>query len=284
MDIKRTIYRALLVIAGAALLALNINSFVYTAGLLPGGFTGVSVLIQEVFLKFFGIKIPFSPFYWTLNLIPAAFCFKYVGRKFTLYSLLMVILAGAFADLFPHFTITGDVLLCAVFGGLCNGVAISLALFADATSGGTDFIYIIVSEKTGKSAWNYIFAGNCCVLVLAGILFGWDKALYSIIFQYTSTQVLNLLYKRYQKTTLLIVTEKTDEIVKLIYSTTGHDATLFKGQGCYKGAERKMLYTVVSSEEAEHLAGLIKSVDPAAFINLLQTKSLKGKFFMKKND
>ena len=284
MNIKRDLFRIFLVVLGAVLMALNINSFVYTAELLPGGFTGVAILIQEVFDKILGIKIPFSPFYWTLNMIPAAFCFKYVGKKFTIYSLVFVLLSGLFADIFPNFTITGDILLCAVFGGLFSSFAITCALFADATSGGTDFISIIVSEKTGKSSWNYIFIGNCCVLVLAGILFGWDKALYSIIYQYTSTQVLNLLYKRYQKTTLLVITEKTNEIVKLISDTTHHDATLFKGNGCYQGAERKMLYTVVSSEEAEKLCLLIKQIDPGAFINLLQTKSLHGKFFMRKKD
>ena len=284
MKTSRFFVRLFLVIIGAMLMAININTFVYTAGLLPGGFTGVVLLIQEVFMKYLNINLPFSIFYYLLNAIPAIFCFKYVGKNFTLYSLLMVILSGFFTDILPGFHVTGDVLLCTIFGGLLNGLAISLCLFADATSGGTDFISIVVSQKTGKSAWNYIFMGNCCVLAIAGFLFGWDHALYSIIFQFTQTQVLNLLYKRYQKITLLVITEMDDEVYHLIKDTTNHDATLFRGKGCYQGAERKMLYTVVSGDQAVKLTTRIKQLDSHAFINVLQSKDLLGNFFMREND
>ena len=284
MKTSRFFVRLILVTLGAILMAININTFVYTASLLPGGFTGVVLLLQEIFHKYLNIEIPFSIIYYILNAIPAIFCFKYVGKNFTLYSLLMIVLSGFFTDFFQGFHVTGDVLLCTIFGGLLNGLAISLCLFADATSGGTDFISIIVSQKTGKTAWNYIFMGNCVVLAIAGVLFGWDHALYSIIFQFTQTQVLNLLYKRYQKITLLVITEKDDEVYHLIKDTTNHDATLFRGTGCFKGAERKMLYTVVSGDQAVKLSTRIKQLDSSAFINVLQSKDLLGNFFMREND
>ena len=122
------------------------------------------------------------------------------------------------------------------------------------------------------------------ILAIFGLLFGWSRALYSIIFQYASTQVLNTLYKRYQKSTLFIISDKTDELIVTIRETTGHDATLFTGKGCYKGAERKMLYTVISSDEEEKLIRSIKKIDPLAFVNIMQTKMLKGTFIMKKQD
>ena len=283
-NVARTAVRILLIVSGAVLMSVNINTFVHTAELLPGGFTGVTLLIQKILLSFAGVKVPFSVFYLILNLVPAAICYKVVGKKFALYSCMMVVLSGFLTDFLPGLNVTDDVLLCAVFGGLLNGCAISLCLFADATSGGTDFIAIFVAEKTGKSAWNYIFAGNCMVLAAAGILFGWDKALYSIVFQFASTQILNTLYKRYGKATLLIVTDMTDEVYAVIKDLTNHDATLFVGNGCYKGAERKMLYTVVSAEEARMLCRHIYAVDKCAFINVLSTKDLYGKFFRRPND
>lgn len=283
-SVIRDLFRITLVVLGAILMAVNINTFVHMKGLLPGGFTGVVLLIQEILSKYFGIKVPFSLFYFILNLIPAAICFKFVGKKFTIYSCLMVVLSGLLTDIIPGLDVTSDVLLCSVFGGILNGCAISLCLFADATSGGTDFIAIFVAEKTGRSVWNYIFVGNCIVLALAGLLFNWDRALYSIIFQFVSTQILNTLYKRYGKMTLLIVTDKTDEIYSIIKTLTNHDATLFVGKGCYKGMERKMLYTVVSSEEARRLSKKIRDVDSNAFINMLQTRDILGKFFKRPND
>ena len=280
----KLLFRFLLVTLGAILMAVNLNTFVHTAGLLPGGFTGITLLLQEVFSKFCGIKIPFAVFYWGLNIVPAIICFKYVGKRFTLFSIWMIIASGFLTDILPGLDVTNDILLCTIFGGIANGIAISLCLMAGATSGGTDFISIYVSEKTGRSIWNHIFISNVIVLAIFGFLFGWSRALYSIIFQFATTQILTALYKRYQKSTLLIITDKPDELVKTIRETTGHDATLFKGEGCYTGLERNMLYTVISSDSEEKLIREVKKTDPMAFINLLQTKMLKGNFIMKKQD
>ena len=138
----KTFFRFLLVTIGSVLFSLNINTFVHTAGLLPGGFTGITLLLQEVFAKFLGIKIPFAIFYWGLNIVPAIICFKYVGKKFTILSIWSIISVGFFTDIIPGLDVTNDILLCTIFGGIINGVAISLCLLAGATSGGTDFISI----------------------------------------------------------------------------------------------------------------------------------------------
>lgn len=280
----KIIPRFLLVSAGSILMAVNLNTFVHAAGLLPGGFTGISLLIQEVFAQFLGVKIPFALFYWGLNIFPALLCFKFVGKNFTLLSLWSIVAVGLFTDLIPGLSVTNDIMLCTVFGGIINGISISICLLAGATTGGTDFISIYVSEKTGKSIWNHIFYFNVAVLAIFGLLFGWSRALYSIIFQFVSTQILNTLYKRYQKSTLLIISDHPNELVGVIRDVTGHDATLFTGEGCYTGAEHKMLYTVVSADEEDKLVRSIKKSDPGAFINILQTKMLKGNFIMKKQD
>lgn len=276
--------RILLVTLAAALMAMNIDTFVHSAGLLPGGFTGIVLLLQEVLQKFLGVTIPFSVFYWLLNLVPALLCMKVIGRHTTLLSIWMIIISGLFTDILPGLVLTDDILLSAVFGGIINGVSICLSLYAGATSGGTDFISIYVSEKTGRSIWNYVFAGNVVVLCVFGVLFGWTRALYSIFFQFASTQILNMLYKRYQKSTLLIISDKKDEIVTLIKETTFHDATVFTGEGGYTGDQKEMIYSVVSREQIEPLFRAIKKEDPHAFINVLDTRALKGNFFMKKRD
>ncbi len=179
---------------------------------------------------------------------------------------------------------TNDILLVSVFGGILNAFSISLCLYANATSGGTDFIAIFFSEKYGIETWNYIFAGNCIILLIAGYLFGWEEALYSIIFQYTSTQVLHFLYKRYQKQTLLIITSKPDEIYQEIRENTNHDATLFKGIGCYKKQECNMLYSVVGRDEIKSVIKKTKEIDKNAFINTMNTQQLTGRFYQRPND
>lgn len=278
------LWRLFLVLVGAALMAVNINTFVHSGNLFPGGFTGLALLIQETILKFSGHNFPYSVLAYALNVGPVIIGFMFIGKKFTLYSVVMIVVSGLLTDILPGFDLTDDVLLCSIFGGMINAVSISLCLFAGSSSGGTDFIAIFISEKTGKSAWNYILAFNVAVLFTAGILFGWNAALYSIIFQFVSTQALNILYKKYEKTTLLIITDNYEEIYRIIHEKTNHDATVFTGTGCYKNAEHKLLYTVVSAQESGSLEKEIRSADPNAFINVLQSKNILGRFFKRAND
>ncbi len=123
---KLTMFISLTLVA--VLMAFNLKSFVRTGGLFPGGFSGLAILLQQIADVFFHVKIPYSALYLPLNLIPAFIGFKYIGKRFTLYSFYVVFLSGILTDLFPDITITYDTLLIAIFGGLINGTAISLCL------------------------------------------------------------------------------------------------------------------------------------------------------------
>jgi len=280
--------RLLLVLLAGVLMAFNINTFVHAGGLLPGGFTGLVLLTQEICLRYANYELPFSILYYILNAIPAAFCFKYIGKNFTIYSVIMVLVSGFLTDWMPamfteHLQLH-DTLLSAIFGGLLNALCIALCLYAGATSGGTDFIAIFISEKYRKDAWNYIFAGNCVILGLSAILFDLDKALYSIIFQYATTAALGILYRNYQQRTLFIITNRPDEVYAVINKMTHHGATSFEGHGVYEKKERIMLYSIVTAPEVKKLIPAIRKVDGEAFINVLKTEQLNGKFFQQPKD
>lgn len=283
-ELKRTLLRGLMVVLGTTLLAVNIASFVHHAGLLPGGFTGISLLIQELLRKYAGIIVPYTPINILLNSIPFYIGIRYVGKKFTLLSCVSIVLAGVLIDLIPPVFITDDMLLLAIFGGIINGTAITICLLGQATTGGTDIISIFLSERFGIDGFAYILGGNAVMLMIAGALLGWDKALYSVIFQYASTQTLHMLFKHYQRNTMYIITEKTDEIYELIRTETHHDATMFTGVGCYEGKERKMLYSVVSSDEIRRLMPKIRMADPHAFVNVAKSERIWGRFYQKPND
>ena len=137
------------------------------------------------------------------------------------------------------------------------------------------------SEKKGLDAWNYILIANVIMLVTAGALFGFDKALYSIIYQYVTTQVIQLLFKRYQKDTLLIITSVPEAVYGRIRQLTRHDATLIEGTGCFEGTTRHILYSVVGREQADIVIAEIKKIDPEAFINVINTEQINGRFYKK---
>lgn len=272
--------RKIIVITFAALLmAANINTFVEAGGLYPGGATGITVLIRRVAELWFNVELPYTFVIILLNAIPIYIGYRYIGKKFTIYSVYMIIMTGVFSDILPTYAITYDTLLVSIFGGIINGLAISICLIKGATSGGTDFIAIFLSDRKGMDSWNFILGINVVILGTAGFLFGWDKALYSIIFQYASTQVLHTLYTRYQKETLFIVTNKPEEICVIISDLTSHGATLIEGEGSYEHCERNVVYSVVSREEYKKVVRAIKKVDPEAFVNTLRTEEISGQFY-----
>lgn len=276
--------RLLYIFAAACIMACNINSFVQAGGLFPGGATGLTLLIQRSAAEFFGVALPYSIINFTLNAIPAIISFKTIGKRFTLYSCLMIALTNIFTDLFPTITITEDVLLVCIFGGIFNGLAISLCLMGRATSGGTDFIAVALSEKLNVDAWNYILLLNAIMLTVAGYLFGWDKALYSIIFQFTSTQVVQMLNPRYKKVTILVVSKHAEAIYNRIKAETHHGATLMQGRGLYNGEEQEVVYSVISNDQVKDVVKHIHEVDPKAFINILKTDQVEGRFYRPPND
>ena len=265
-------------------MAINIKSFVRTGGLYPGGANGLTLLLQRICQLRFHIEIPYTLVNLLLNAFPVYLGFRYIGKKFTLYSLLMIMLTNVLTDLLPAVPITYDTLLISIFGGLINGACISLCLAMNATSGGTDFIAIYMSEKKGIDSWNMIFALNAVILVAAGLLFGWDKALYSIIFQFTSTQVLHMTYKRYQQQTLFVVTNRPDMVAEVISHLSHHGATVIDAEGSYEHKDRKIVYSVVASDESKSIIHAVKTADPNAFINVVKTQQVSGRFYQKPNE
>lgn len=272
------VFRIFVVVFASIFYAWNLRCFAKMGGLFPGGFSGLSLLLQKIGLDFMGVDVPFTVFNVILNSIPAYIAYRYIGRRFTLYSIIVIILSSIFVDILPPYQFTDDIMLISVFGGLLNGFAISLCLNVGATTGGTDFISIFLSRMKGIDAWNYILVGNVIMLVVAGVLFGWSIALYSIIYQFCSTQIIQMLYKRYQKETLFIISDKSTEIYHAIREMTNHDATLFKGIGCYEEKERTLIYSVINSEAKRELIPLIRSIDEHAFINIVKTQELNGRF------
>lgn len=281
-SIKKQFIILITVIISAFLMALNTKTFVNTGGLYPGGVTGLTILIQRIFKLLLDITLPFSVVNIFLNSIPVYIGFRFIGKRFTLYSCLMIILNSIFTDLIPSYILTEDILLISIFGGIINGLAIGICLNAGATSGGTDFISIFLSEKRGIDSFNIILGFNAVIICVAGFIFGWEKALYSIIFQYASTTVLHLLYKKFQQSTFFIVTTKPREICIAIYEVSKHGATILEGEGSYEHCERNVVYSIVSSAQAKKVIHAIKDIDPDAFINEIKTQKLLGRFYQPK--
>ena len=276
---KKHITSFICVLVASIIMSINIKSFVRAGDLIPGGFTGLSLLIQRSCSVFFQLELPYSLINISLNAIPAFIGFKIIGKKFTSYSVLMIVLNSFLVDLIPVTPITYDPLLVSVFGGILNGIAIVFELYGKASSGVTDFIAVYLSNKLKKPSWNFVFGINVVILTTGGFLFGFEAAMYSIIFQFVSTQVIERLHRRDHKVTILIITKEGETIGQELLEYTHHGVTQFEGQGCYLKENKTMLYTVVGADEVKDVVQLIKALDPHVFINIINSEGVTGRFY-----
>jgi len=268
-----------LVVISALLGAMAIKIFIENGNLFPGGFAGISVLIQRLAVRYFEIYIPFGVLYLLLNVYPTILVYHYVGKWFTRYSVLQIALVSLFVEIIPVIKITDDILLIAVFGGIFSGVAASLSLMANASGGGSDFIALFISHKTNTESWNYILAGNAVLLTIAGILFSWEIALYSIIFQYVSTVIVSNMYQRYKLMSIRMFTNKPEELTEAILSKTRHGITKIWGEGGYSKKEVCMLYMVVNTYEVNQVVAIAQFIDHKVFIDISKTDKVIGNYY-----
>lgn len=274
-------FQVVMVVISAAVYSAGFNMFVHSANLFPGGYAGLSRLLSAVLREFAGIKLSFSIIYFCLNVVTTLAVWRHIGHRFILLSFLFYSLTSLFTGFFPKIVITEDELLMAVFGGLINGFAIGISLRNNASSGGTDFIAIDLSMRYNVPTWNYILAGNAVVLFIAGLLFGWNRALYSIIFQFVSTQIVNTMHQRYKLTRVDVVTNLPDEVCQAVFHSFRHGITKIRCEGGFTDKDHWLLLITVNTYELRSLIAIIRDVDPKAFMTINSVGRIVGNYYQK---
>lgn len=281
VHVVRNLITASAVFCSALLQAYTIRAFVSPANLLSSGFTGLAILIDRI-TSLFGFSFPTFIGMLVLNIPVAIICWRSINRRFVLFSMAQVFLSSFFLNTFNNMHILPafhNVLLEVVFGGFLYGLSIALALKGGASTAGTDFISLMVSNRTGHSAWGFIFAGNCAVLCIFGSMFGWDLAAYSIIFQFISTKTIESFYHRYDRMTLQITTAHPDEVLEAYHREYRHGSSCAEVRGGYSGRTFWLITTVVSSYEVSDIVSIVRAEDEHAVVNVLRTEDFFGGFY-----
>lgn len=274
----RLLITLLSVITAAFLQAYVINVFIQPSNLLSSGFTGVAILINKI-TSLFGFSFSVSLGMILLNLPVAFLCYKSISPKFTFFSLLEVFLASFFLNVIDFSPLFDDVLLNIAFGGFAYGLSTVIALKGNASTGGTDFIALYISNQKGKSIWEYVFVFNTFILVIFGYMFGWEHAGYSILFQFISTRTIDSFYRRYERVTLQITTTHPKRVIDAYIANYRHGISYVEATGGYSQKAMGLLHTVVSSYEVQDIVDLIRDVDSKAIINVMKTENFFGGFY-----
>jgi uncharacterized membrane-anchored protein YitT (DUF2179 family) len=259
--------------------ALGIQLLLQPAKLYTAGVTGAAQLIVNLLNEFAHTSTPVYFWYALLNLPLVILAWFKLGKKFTILSLISIVSASLFISIIPLHPITNDPLLSSVFGGILSGAGIGLCFRYGFSTGGTDIIALIVQRSTGRTVGQVSFAVNAVIITIAGFVFGWELALYTIISIYITNMVIDKMYIQQQKITVTVYTHKIDEISQELLKSLNRGLTLdYHLKGAYSGEEIGSITMVLTKYQLFFAKKIILKVDPLAFINIQPTMSIAGKF------
>lgn len=280
---KRDLISFACVFCSSLIMAATTKTFVRPAHLLSGGFMGIALLVDMI-ADLFGKSIPTAFTLVVLNVPVALICAKKISKRFVFFSLSQVFLTSFLLQIIPNYPLFDEQVLNVVFGGYIWGMSIVLALKAGASSGGTDFIALYFANKNGREIWMQVFAFNAMILCVFGVIFGFDKAGYSILFQFISTKTISTFHTRYKRVMLHIYTVKKDEVVDTYLEKFHHGITALDGYGGYSHHPVSYLTAIVSSYEVGDVLETLKETDPKIIVSVTKVENFIGRFYNKPLD
>ncbi|WP_086349389.1 YitT family protein [Candidatus Enterococcus clewellii] len=258
--------------------AMGLNMFLIPAQVFSAGMNGMAQILATLLYNHLSITIDTGLFIFLLNLPVFALGFWKLGKEATIFSFVNVAVASAITMILPVYTVTDNPLMNAIVGGVLIGIGAGLSLKMGFTTGGMDIVSLVLSRTTGNTVGKYIFALNSIIVAIAGFLFNWESALYTIISIYCMTQVIDALHTSHQKVTAMIITTNPDRVVQGISEQMVRGMTLLPSIGGYSKAEGRMIMMVITRYELYDLEQIVHSIDENAFMNIVPTQTVLGRF------
>jgi uncharacterized membrane-anchored protein YitT (DUF2179 family) len=270
--------KLIVVLIGAIINACAMNFFLIPANVYASGFTGVAQLLSSIFTDFTPLNLSTGILLLLLNIPVIILGWLKVGRSFTIHSFISVALTTFFLEIIPITHVSPDIFLNAVFGGVLAAIGVGITLKWGASTGGMDIVAMLLSRLKDKPVGTYLFALNSIIIISAGFLYGWEKALYTLVTLYATTRVIDSIHTRHEKLTAMIITKKASLLKEAIHSKMVRGITTVPAKGAFSGEDKEMMIMVITRYELFALEHIIKEVDPTAFTNIVQTTGVFGFF------
>lgn len=275
--------RILVVIFGSLLMAVSLNFFLINANVYASGFSGAAQLVSSILADQLGVSVSTGILLFIFNIPVIILGWFKVGRGFTIYSVISVVFTTIFLEILPILSLSSDIILNAVFGGVIAGVGVGISLKLGASTGGMDIVAMVLSRLQDKPIGTYFLLLNGIIIILAGVLYEPENALYTMVALYVTTSVIDMIHTRHEKVTAMIITHKAEELQQAIHQKMVRGITIVPAKGAYSMEDKSMLYLVITRYELYDLEKIINEVDPQAFTNIVQTVGIFG-FFRREDE
>ena len=270
-NIKNQIVRLVFLAFGAFIAGFALEGFLIPNNMIDGGIVGISIMVSYLTKANLGVLI------LCINIPFIFLAVKKLGKLFVFQTLYAITMLGISVNVFRHHIATDDILLATVFGGVVLGIGVGLVLRHNAAMDGTEILSIRLAKRSGFSIGEIIMFFNVFIYAAAGFLYGWDKAMYSVLVYFIAYKVIDIVLEGLNESkSVNIISDKAEEIGNALIKKLDIGVTYMKGRGGYTGEEKDIIYCVISRLELASLKDLVKSIDKTAFLAVENVHEVEG--------
>ncbi|TRY25323.1 YitT family protein [Brevibacillus sp. LEMMJ03] len=279
LTLGKLLKRALFILIGSGLVSVGLEIFLVPNRIIDGGIVGISIILSHLTGLALGL------FLFLLNLPFLIVGYKQIGKTFALSTLLgvsaMSVGTTMLHDVRP---LTEDPLLAAVFGGIILGIGVGLVIRYGGSLDGTEIVAILFNKKTPFSVGEIVMFFNVFILGSAGFVFGWDRAMYSLMAYYIAFKMIDLTIEGFEGSkSVWIISDNYKEIGDAIVARLGRGVTYLSGEGGYTGDDKKVVFCIITRLEEAKLKLIVEEVDPGAFLAVGNIHDVRGGQFKKRD-
>ncbi|MGE7695535.1 YitT family protein [Lysinibacillus sp. NPDC094177] len=277
--VRKLIIRTIMVALGAVIMALGLELFLVPNHIMDGGIVGVSIITSHL------LNLPLGIFIFILNLPFIFLGYKQIGKTFALSTGLGITVLSL-TTLFLHniHPFTQDTLLATVFGGMILGIGVGIVIRYGGSLDGTEILAILFNRKTPFSVGEIIMFFNLIIFTVAGFVFTWEQAMYSILAYYIAYKMIDIVIQGMEESkSVYIISDEIDEIGQTIMDRLGRGVTFLHGEGAYTGNDKKVIFTVITRLEESKLKSIVAEIDDHAFLAIGNIAEVKGGRFKKRD-
>lgn len=278
LTVAQVIKRTIFIIFGAILMGVGLEEFLVPNKILDGGIVGISIILSHLTDLKLGI------FIFVLN-IPFFFIgYKQIGKTFALSTLLGITILSITTSLLHSVPVfTKDLLLATVFGGIVLGAGVGIVIRFGGSLDGTEIMAILLNKKLPFSVGEIVMFFNIFIFSIAGFIFGWDRAMYSLIAYFIAYKVIDLMIIGFDESkSVWIISDNHKLIGDTILARLGRGVTYLNGEGAYTGDDKKVIFCVITRLEEAKLKSIVEEIDTSAFLSIANITEVRGGRFKKR--
>lgn len=271
IKVLRFIWEYMMLALGAAVAAFAIEEFLVPCTILDGGVVGVSIIVNNL------TNIRLSLLTLVLNIPFLIVGYKVLGKEFLVKAGFSMLMFSSFLEVFAPMTdATHEYLLAVCFGGIILGIGVGIVISFGGCLDGTETVAILLNRKFNFPVGRTVLFFNIIIYTVAGFLFGFERAMYSLLTYYITSKVLDFIDNGMnQAKAAMIITNEGREIADMIYKQMGRTVTIMEGAGLISG-KKDVLYCVLNRLEIYELKKLINEADTSAFIAINEVSEIIG--------